>query len=92
MKAVFFDIDGTLFIEKQGVPASTVEAITKIRENGHKAFICTGRSRAMIPQTPILDIGFDGIVTVEIVNSQNWTIDEHIAHAIDTSNRCFAVL
>ena len=37
-------------------------------------------------------IGFDGIVTVEIVNSQNWTIDEHIAHAIDTSNRCFAVL
>ena len=34
MKAVFFDIDGTLFIEKQGVPASTVEAITKIRENG----------------------------------------------------------
>lgn len=37
-------------------------------------------------------IGFDGIVTVEIVNSQNWTIDEHIAHAIDTSNRCFAAL
>ena len=37
-------------------------------------------------------IGFDGIVTVEIVNSQNWTNDEHIAHAIDTSNRCFAVL
>lgn len=37
-------------------------------------------------------LGFDGIVTVEIVNSQNWTIDEHIAHAIDTSNRCFAVL
>ena len=62
MKAVFFDIDGTLFVEKQGVPASTIEAIAKIRKNGHKAFICTGRSRAMIPQTPILDIGFDGIV------------------------------
>lgn len=34
-------------------------------------------------------IGFDGIATVEVVNSQNWTIDEHIAHAIDTSNRFF---
>ena len=30
MKAVFFDIDGTLFVEKQGVPASTIEAIAKI--------------------------------------------------------------
>lgn len=42
--------------------------------------------------TAVKSIGFDGIVTVEIVNSQNWTIDEHIAHAIDTSNRCFSVL
>lgn len=40
----------------------------------------------------VKSIGFDGIVTVEIVNSQNWTIDEHIAHAIDTSNHCFSVL
>lgn len=35
------------------------------------------------------EIGFDGIVTVEIVNSQQWTIDEHIAKAIDTSKRFF---
>ena len=62
MKAVFFDIDGTLFIQNKGVPKSTIEAIRKIQENGHKAFICTGRSRAMIPQNPILDIGFDGVV------------------------------
>lgn len=62
MKAVFFDIDGTLFIQNKGVPDSTIEAINKIRKNGHKAFICTGRSRVMIPQTPILDIGFDGVV------------------------------
>ena len=62
MKAVFFDIDGTLFIQNKGVTKSTIEAIKKIQENGHKAFICTGRSRAMIPQNPILDIGFDGVV------------------------------
>ena len=34
-------------------------------------------------------IGFDGIVTVEIVNSQQWDIDTHIAHALDTSNRFY---
>lgn len=62
-KAVFFDIDGTLFIEGKGVPESTIKAIAQIRENGHKAFICTGRGRVMIPQNPIVDIGFDGIVS-----------------------------
>ena len=37
-------------------------------------------------------IGFACIVTVEIVNSQSWTIVERVAHALDTSNRCFSVL
>ena len=61
-KAVFFDIDGTLLIQGRQVVESTVEAIRKIRANGHLAFICSGRSRIMIPQTPVLDMGFDGIV------------------------------
>ena len=37
-------------------------------------------------------IGFDGIVTVEVVNSQNWTLDEHIAHATDSSERLISLL
>lgn len=61
-KAVFFDIDGTLFIQGKPLVQSAAEAIRKIRQNGHLAFICTGRSRIMVPQTPILDMGFDGIV------------------------------
>ena len=61
-KAVFFDIDGTLFVQGKPMIESAVRAIRKLRENGHLAFICTGRSRIMIPQSPILDIGFDGIV------------------------------
>lgn len=36
-------------------------------------------------------IGFDGIVTVEVVNSQNWDIDTHIAAALDTSRRFFSI-
>ncbi len=61
-KAVFFDIDGTLFEQGRDVPESTVCAIHKLRENGHFAFVCSGRSRIMVPETPILSIGFDGVV------------------------------
>lgn len=61
-KAVFFDIDGTLYLAGKPPIPSAAEAIRKIRENGHLAFVCTGRSKALIPKTPILDMGFDGIV------------------------------
>lgn len=44
-KALFFDIDGTLYseIDKQ-VPQSAVLALIKARENGHLVFINTGRT------------------------------------------------
>lgn len=61
-KAVFFDIDGTLYDPKTGVPDSTRDAIKRLRENGNYAFICTGRSRVMVPEDPILNLGFDGVV------------------------------
>jgi len=60
-KAVFFDVDGTLYKEGRGVPESTREGIRKLRENGHLAFVCSGRGRLMVPEE-ILDIGFDGIL------------------------------
>lgn len=43
-KAVFFDADGTICDIEKGVPDSAVEAIRKLRENGHEAWLCTGRS------------------------------------------------
>lgn len=62
-KAVFFDIDGTLWDEHMQVPPGTVAAIHKLRENGHYAFICSGRSRASIQAEELLsNIGFDGIL------------------------------
>ncbi|NOW34989.1 HAD hydrolase family protein [Clostridium beijerinckii] len=60
-KAVFFDIDGTLYNHEVGVPKSTIKGIRQLRENGHLAFISTGRARAMISQD-LIDIGFDGIL------------------------------
>ena len=59
---IFFDIDGTLLDEKEGiVPESAVRALQKAKENGHLIFICTGRCKAIWPKN-ILDIGFDGVI------------------------------
>lgn len=60
-KFIFLDIDGTL-VDKGGViPESATKAITKAREQGHKVFVCTGRSRCEIHDY-ILKAGIDGIV------------------------------
>lgn len=61
-KAVFFDIDGTIWNDYMEIPESTIVAVTKLRENGHYAFLCSGRSRANIRTKKLLDIGFDGVV------------------------------
>ena len=61
-KAVFFDIDGTLWNYQMQIPESAVWAIRKLRENGHYAFICSGRSRSNIQSPKLLGIGFDGVV------------------------------
>ena len=61
-KAVFFDIDGTLWDFYNHIPESTVTAIRKLRENGNYAFICSGRARAYIQHPDLFAIGFDGVV------------------------------
>ncbi|MBR2769973.1 MAG: HAD-IIB family hydrolase [Solobacterium sp.] len=46
-KALFLDIDNTLFSSRSGiVPESAVDAIKEARKNGNYVFLCTGRSRA----------------------------------------------
>ncbi len=60
-KIFFFDIDETLLRTRIGVPQSAVNAIRKLRENGHLAFINTGRSMGNVDNI-IRDIGFDGYV------------------------------
>ena len=61
-KAVFFDIDGTIWDAKMQIPDSTREAIRKLREQGHYAFLCSGRSRSNIRSPKLLELGFDGMV------------------------------
>ena len=62
MKAVFFDIDGTLWDNHAVIPQSTKVAIKKLKENGYLSFICSGRTRSFIYEPELLNLGFDGIV------------------------------
>ena len=61
-KIVFFDIDGTVWDWKQQVPDSCYEAIGRLRENGHLAFICSGRAYANLRADSLKKAGFDGVV------------------------------
>ncbi|MGT2847250.1 HAD family hydrolase [Streptococcus massiliensis] len=60
-KIIFLDVDGTLVDYEGQIPASAVEAVQQARKNGHLVYVCTGRSRAEMPQD-IWDIGLDGMI------------------------------
>lgn len=61
-KAIFFDIDGTLWDDKFQIPDSTREALGLLKQRGHLSFICTGRTMSYIQDESLLSMGFDGIV------------------------------
>lgn len=61
-KLLFFDIDGTIITENTHIiPKKTVQAVRKARQNGHLAFINTGRTFFNVTEE-IRSIGFDGYV------------------------------
>lgn len=49
-KIMFFDVDGTLFRRECLVPESAVKAIRQAVNNGHYAFLCTGRGASELPE------------------------------------------
>ena len=65
IKAAFFDIDGTLVSLKQKVYLpSTKDALARLRANGVKCFVATGRSKFEIVSEHLLDgLEFDGLLT-----------------------------
>ncbi len=60
-KVIFIDVDGTLLTYENVLPPSATEAIRAARKNGHRVYICTGRSRAEVYDY-IWEIGLDGMI------------------------------
>lgn len=65
MKAIFFDIDGTLIEgthpDYRYMRENVQKAIRKLQEQGHYVFIASGRSLAFLDEK-IRNFGFDGYV------------------------------
>lgn len=60
-KILFIDVDGTLVDYENRLPDSAVTAIRAARANGHRVYICTGRSKAEVYPN-LWDIGLDGMI------------------------------
>lgn len=65
IKAIFFDIDGTLLSHASGgVPGSARTALRLLRQRGVKLFLATGRHILEIHRLPVGRLPFDGYVTL----------------------------
>ncbi len=66
IKIAFFDVDGTLLPKGSNrIPLSTVQAIKKMKQNGIRIFIATGRHQTQLEDLPLDEIEFDGYLTME---------------------------
>ena len=81
-KIIFLDVDGTLVDYKGRLPESAVTAVRLARQQGHKIYICTGRSRAEV-YPEIWDIGLDGMIG----GNGNYVED----HGQVIMHRCFSL-
>ena len=66
IKAIFFDIDGTLrSFKTKTIPENTKKTLRVLREKGIKLFIATGRAPFHITfLKDLIDFEFDGYVTI----------------------------
>ncbi len=65
IKVIFFDIDGTLLSHTTGqVPESTRRALKQAQENGIRIVVATGRDLVELSKLPVMDLNFDGYLTL----------------------------
>ena len=65
IKAVFLDVDGTLFSHRiSDIPASALEGITRLQEHGICVCLATGRHRIALEKLNLHGFPFDGYVTL----------------------------
>lgn len=64
IKAIFFDVDGTLLIGNRGIPKSTLNDLKILKELGIKRVLCTGRDISEVEFPGLIDLGFDAYLTL----------------------------
>lgn len=77
IKAIFFDVDGTLLSHELGlVPESTRAALRQLRRQGIKIFMATGRHTTEFEDLPLEGMEFDGYIILngQICLDQNMNI------------------
>lgn len=75
VKALFFDIDGTLVsFRTHRIPQSTVDALEKAKANGVKVYISTGRPKMIITNLGQIEHLIDGYITT---NGARCFVGEH---------------
>ena len=80
IKAVFFDVDGTLISHKtSSIPTSALKALQMLKEKGILIFLATGRHKLELDDLPVGNIEFDGYVTL---NGQYCYNGEGVIHSM----------
>lgn len=84
-KIIFLDVDGTITDYENNIPESAKAAIKQARANGHRVYMCTGRSKAENPPE-IWEIGFDGMI-----GGNGSYVEDHdhvVMHQLITLEQC----
>lgn len=96
IKALFFDIDGTLVSFKtHKIPQSTVEALEQAKKNGVEVYISTGRPQLIINNLGQIEHLIDGYITTngarcfvgDKVVSQHAILPEDVKKIIEAADR-----
>lgn len=88
-RILFIDVDGTLVDYHNRLPESAVAAIRAARAEGHRVYLCTGRSKAEMPEM-LWDIGVDGMVGGN--GSYVEDAGEVVLHQTLTGQECRAIV
>lgn len=88
-RILFIDVDGTLVDYHNRLPDSAVAAIRAARAAGHRVYLCTGRSKAEMPDM-LWDIGIDGMVGGN--GSYVEDAGEVVLHQTLTGEQCRAIV
>lgn len=84
LKAVFFDIDGTLVsLKTHELPDSARKAIDRVRRAGVKTFFCTSRSSQFLASVMKLGLEMDGIVTLAGSHCLDKNLNDIHCHPMD---------